>query len=122
MLSIMGCAGSMTPAEDTPTRRIGRFELQGEIGRGPPTYSAGPTWNMAVQRSAHSFNLNSSYLDFSTGFQTQLGFIQSTNIRSGHTYSNYLWYPKHRKILTFGLETNQNIAFNHQSHERRVAK
>ena len=80
----------------------------------PPTYSAGPTWNMAVQRSAHSFNLNSSYLDFSTGFQTQLGFIQSTNIRSGHTYSNYLWYPKHRKILTFGLETNQNIAFNHQ--------
>ncbi|MGA3135790.1 MAG: carbohydrate binding family 9 domain-containing protein [Terracidiphilus sp.] len=79
----------------------------------PPTYSAGPTWNLAVQRSGHSFNLNSSFLDFSTGFQTQLGFIQSSNIRSGHTYSNYQWYPKHRKIQIFGLETNQNIAFDH---------
>ena len=80
----------------------------------PPTYSAGPTWNMGVQRSGHSFNLNSNFQDFSTGFQTLLGFIQSTNIRSGHTYSNYQWYPKHKKIQVFGLETSQNIAFNHQ--------
>jgi hypothetical protein len=79
-----------------------------------PGYSAGPTWNMSVNRSGHSFNLNSNFVDFSTGFQTQLGFIQSSNIRSGHTYSNYNWYPKSKKLLTFGLETNQNIAFNHQ--------
>ena len=80
----------------------------------PPTYSAGPTWNLAVQRSGHSFNLNSSFLDFSTGFQTQLGFIQSSNIRSGHTYAGYQWFPKHKKIQVYGLETNQNIAFDHQ--------
>ena len=80
----------------------------------PPAYSAGPTWNLAVQRSGHSFNLNSSYVDFSTGFQTQLGFIQTSNIRSGHTYSNYQWYPKHKIIQDFGLETNHNVAFDHQ--------
>ncbi|MGD0547328.1 MAG: carbohydrate binding family 9 domain-containing protein, partial [Terracidiphilus sp.] len=79
----------------------------------PPTYSAGPTWNMSVNRSGHSYNLNSSFSDFSTGFQTQLGFIQSANIRTGHTYTNYQWYPKHRKLQIFGLETNQNIAFDH---------
>ncbi|MFZ1085786.1 MAG: carbohydrate binding family 9 domain-containing protein [Terracidiphilus sp.] len=79
-----------------------------------PGYSAGPTWNMIVNRSGHSFNLNSSFVDFSTGFQTQLGFIQSSNIRTGHTYSNYNWYPKHKIIQIFGVETNQNIAFNHQ--------
>jgi hypothetical protein len=79
-----------------------------------PGYSAGPTWNLSASRSGHSFNLNSSFVDFSTGFQTELGFIQSSNIRSGHTYSNYNWYPKHRKLQIFGLETNQNIAFNHQ--------
>ncbi len=79
-----------------------------------PGYSAGPTWNASVSRSGHSFNLQSNFLDFSTGFQTQLGFIQTSNIRNGNTYSNYLWYPKHRKILTIGVETNQNIAFNHQ--------
>jgi hypothetical protein len=80
----------------------------------PPTYSAGPTWNASVSRSGHSFNLNSNFQDFSTGFQTQLGFIQSSNIRSGHTYSSYQWYPKHRKLQIFGLETSQNIAFDHQ--------
>ena len=80
----------------------------------PPTYSAGPTWNLGVSRSAHSFNLNTNYIDFSTGFETLLGFIQTANIRNSNTYSNYLWYPKNKKILTFGLETNQNIAFNQQ--------
>jgi hypothetical protein len=67
-----------------------------------------------VDRSGHSFNLHSNFSDFSTGFQTQLGFIQTSNIRTGHTYSNYNWYPKHSKILTWGIETNHNIAFNHQ--------
>ena len=80
----------------------------------PPSYSAGPASTLYVQRSGHSFNLNSSYSDFSTGFETQLGFIQTANIRSGHTYSNYQWFPKHSRILNWGLETNQNIAFNHQ--------
>jgi hypothetical protein len=79
-----------------------------------PGYSAGPTWNLSVNRSGHSFNLNSNFVDFSTGFETELGFIQSSNIRNGNAYSNYLWYPKSKKILTFGLETNQSIAFNHQ--------
>ena len=80
----------------------------------PPTYAAGPASNFQVQRSGHSFNLNSSYSDFSTGFQTQLGFIQTANIHSGHTYLNYQWYPKHRTIQSYGLETNQNVAFDHQ--------
>ena len=79
-----------------------------------PGYSAGPTCNMSVNRSGHSFNLQSNFLDFSTGFQTQLGFIQTSNIRSGNTYSNYEWYPKNKKIQIFGLETSHNIAFNHQ--------
>jgi hypothetical protein len=80
----------------------------------PPTYSAGPTWNMSVSRSGHSFNLYTNFVDFSTGFQTQLGFIQTSNIRSGHAYAGYQWFPKHRTIQSYGVETNQNIAFNHQ--------
>ena len=80
----------------------------------PPTYSAGPTWNMSVSRSGHSFNLNSNFQDFSTGFQTLLGFIQTSNIRSGHAYAGYQWFPKHRTIQSYGVETNHNIAFNHQ--------
>jgi hypothetical protein len=78
-----------------------------------PTYAAGPAGNLQLQRSGHAFNLYSTFQDFSTGFQTQLGFIQSSNFRNGQTHSTYQWFPKHSKLQSFGLETSQNIAFDH---------
>ena len=79
-----------------------------------PTYSAGPTWNLGVQRNGHAFNFNSNFQDYSTGFQSQLGFIQSSNLRNGFTYGSYQWFPKHRRFQTIGVEGNQNIAFDQQ--------
>jgi hypothetical protein len=80
----------------------------------PPTYAAGPASAFQLQRNGHAFNLNSNYVDYSTGFQSQLGFIQSSNFRNDQTHSTYQWYPKHKTIQSYGLETNQSIAFNHQ--------
>ncbi|MGA9060971.1 MAG: DUF5916 domain-containing protein [Terracidiphilus sp.] len=80
----------------------------------PPSYSAGPASALQLQRSGHSFNLNENYVDISTGFQTQLGFIQSANFRNNQTHATYQWFPKHSFYHSFGLETNQNIAFDHQ--------
>jgi len=88
---------------------------KGDVDSGtPPTYDAGPASYFQVQHSGHSFNLNSSYQDYSTNFQTQLGYIPTANFRNGQTYISYAWYPKHRTIQRFGLETNQNVAFDHQ--------
>jgi hypothetical protein len=88
---------------------------KGTVDSGPPpTYSAGPASNFQVQHSSHTFTLNSTYQDFSTGFQTQLGYIPTANLRNGQTYMSYAWYPKHRTIQRFGVETNHNVAFNHQ--------
>jgi len=87
---------------------------KGTVDSGPPpTYSAGPASDFQLQRSGHAFNLQSNYQDFSTGFQTQLGFIQSSNFRNGQTHMTYQWFPKHSKLQSFGLETNQNVAFDH---------
>jgi hypothetical protein len=80
----------------------------------PAPYSAGPASDLQVFRNGHAFNLNDEYQDVSTGFQTQLGFLQSANIRSDHFHSTYQWYPKHSFIQNYGLETNQNYAFDHQ--------
>ena len=80
----------------------------------PPTYSAGPASYLEVQRNGHAFNLNSEYNDISTGFQSQPGFIQTADIRSNHTHTNYQWFPKHSVIQSFGLEGNENLAFDHQ--------
>jgi hypothetical protein len=81
----------------------------------PPNYNAGPATDMQVNRSGHSFNLNDEYQDISRGFATLTGFLQTSNIRSDHLHSNYQWFPKHSKIQSIGLETNQNIAFDHAS-------
>jgi hypothetical protein len=55
--------------------------------------------------------------DISRGFTSTLGFFQTSNIRSDHLHSNYQWFPKKSVIQSFGLETNQNIAFDH-AHNR----
>jgi hypothetical protein len=80
----------------------------------PPTYSAGPATAFMLQRNGHAFNLFDTYLDVSTGFQTQLGFIQASNFRNNYMHATYRWFPKHRFYQSYGLETGQNIAFDHK--------
>lgn len=81
-------------------------------------YSAGPAAYIEFQRQGHAFNLFSNSADFSTGFQTNLGFIQTNNIRKNHTHMNYQWFPKSRLVQSWGLELNENFAFDH--HGNRV--
>jgi hypothetical protein len=83
----------------------------------PAGYHAGPAADVQVQRNGHSFNMFDEYQDISSGFTTQVGFLQTSNIRSDHLHATYQWFPKHKKIQSFGLETNQNIAFDH-AHNR----
>ena len=80
-----------------------------------PGYSAGPASYLYFQRSGHSFNFNGYYNDISTGFSTEPGYIQTSNIRNGYGYASYLWYPKHSAVKSYGFETNQNAAFDHNN-------
>lgn len=80
----------------------------------PPTYAAGPAGHFELLRAGHAFNLDSFYKDFSTGFQTQMGFIQTTDIRNNFTHTTYQWFPAHGPIQSYGLETSQTFAFDHR--------
>jgi len=79
----------------------------------PSGYNAGPASDLQVQRSGHSFSLFDEYQDVSRGFNTLTGFFQTANIRSDHVHATYQWFPKHSVIQSYGLETNQNIAYDH---------
>ena len=83
----------------------------------PAQYGAGPAADVQVQRNGHSFNLFNEYQDISAGFSSQLGFFQTSNIRSDHLHSNYQWFPKHSVVQSFGLETDQHVAYDH-AHNR----
>ena len=79
----------------------------------PAGYSAGPAFYLEADRSGHAFNLQSVSRDYSTGFQSQVGFIQTTNFYNNQTHSNYQWFPKHSALQSFGLEENNQIAYDH---------
>ena len=79
-----------------------------------PGYSAGPASDLQFLRNGHAFNMQDEYQDFSTGFRTNVGFIQTQDTRNNAFHMNYQWYPKKSVIQSFGLETQQNIAFDHQ--------
>jgi translation initiation factor IF-1 len=88
---------------------------KGSVDSGtPPTYSAGPASNIMLHRSGRSLSLDTDLLDYSTGFQTQAGFIPTTDIRNGMGHASYKFFPSHKVLLNFGPETSQNFAFDHQ--------
>lgn len=78
------------------------------------SYSAGPARYLEIQRTGHAFNLDSINKDYSSGFQTQLGFIPTTNIYSDQTHATYQWFPKGKTIQTVGLDLMQQLAWDHQ--------
>ena len=79
----------------------------------PSGYKAGPASDLQITRSGHAFNLYDEYQDVSTGFDDLVGFFQTSNIRSDHAHATYQWFPKNNAVQSFGLETNQNVAFDH---------
>jgi len=80
----------------------------------PAAYSAGPASRLEIVRAGRSFNLISVNRDYSTGFQTQLGFIPTTNIYNTQDHVTYQWFPKRSVIQSIGVETNQSLAWDHQ--------
>lgn len=78
------------------------------------SYSAGPASYLEFTRNGHSFNFDNTYQDFSTDFISQVGFIQTANIRTNQTHTNYQWYPKHGILQSIGVENSNNLAFDHQ--------
>jgi hypothetical protein len=88
---------------------------RGTVDSGPPpTYAAGPGSYFEAVRNGHAWSFDSWYQDFSKGFQSQTGFIQTNNIRSDGTHTEYQWFPKHSFIQSFGLEASENLAYDHQ--------
>jgi hypothetical protein len=81
---------------------------------GASSYFAGPASYVEVQRSGHSFNLDNTFKDLSTGFQSQLGFIPTTNLYFDQTHANYQWFPKGSPIQSFVLDLVQQLGWDHQ--------
>ena len=82
-------------------------------GGGAAAYAAGPASILEFTHQSHTWFFDDTFRDFSKGFQSQVGFIQTANIYDDHNHASYNWYPKHSLILNYGLEEDQHVAFDH---------
>jgi hypothetical protein len=80
----------------------------------PAGYSAGPASYLEINRTARDFTLDNVYKNYSSGFQSLVGFVQTKNIRNDQLHSTYQWHFNRRVLQSFGLETSQNVAWDHQ--------
>jgi hypothetical protein len=80
----------------------------------PPTYAAGPAFYLELQRSGHAFNLDSITRDYASGFQSHLGFIQTTNLYNNQTHFSYQWFPESKTLQSVGAEANNVVGWDHQ--------
>lgn len=78
------------------------------------TYSAGPASYLEVQRAGRAFNLDNVFKDFSTGFQTQLGFIPTTDLYNNQTYLTYQWFPRNKLVQSYAVDALQILGWDHQ--------
>ena len=81
---------------------------------GATGYSAGPASYFEVQRAGHAFNLDNVFKDYSTGFQTQLGFIPTTDLYSNQTYATYEWFLRKGPLQSFAIDALQILGWDHQ--------
>ena len=78
------------------------------------SYAAGPASYLEFTRQGHAFNFDNTVKDYSTGFQSQVGFIQTTDFYQDSNHTTYQWYPKHSMLQSYGLETNLQVAYDHE--------
>ena len=74
-----------------------------DTGSGQPlSYSAGPAYQMNVERSSRKLYLNGSFSDTSTGFITQTGFYQRPDIRQFSSFIRYQFRPEGKHLIAHG--------------------
>ena len=78
-------------------------------------YAAGPAEKLELTRQSHKSDFDLIYRDYSNGFQSQTGFIQTTAFRQNESHAHYKWYPHHGLFQTVGLEESGQFAFDRQS-------
>ncbi len=88
---------------------------KGILGGGTAdSYAAGPASKLTAAFQSHKGDFQTTYRDYAQGFQSTVGFIQTTAFREDDTNAHYKWYPKSGPVQQFGLEENGQLAFDRQ--------
>ena len=78
------------------------------------TYLAGPGYKIDLERSGRKFNLQSLYLDYSPGFDTEAGFVNHVDIRQQEIVASYFFRPEGKFLISYGPTLQQFNIWDHR--------
>ena len=77
------------------------------------THQSGPAYQVYVERSSRKMEFNSLYQDIAAGFNSDLGFVNRTDIRRFSNFANYTWHPEGKHFISHGPRLFQIVQFDH---------
>jgi hypothetical protein len=77
------------------------------------TRSAGPGYKLALERSGRQFNLQSLYVDYSPGFETETGFVNRVDLREQTVNASYYFRPEGKFLISYGPTLQQFNIWDH---------
>jgi hypothetical protein len=78
------------------------------------TRSGGPGYKADLERFGRKFNLQSLYVDYSPGFNTETGFVNRVDIREQMVNASYYFRPEGKFLISYGPTLEQFNIWDHQ--------
>jgi len=78
------------------------------------SYSAGPGYKVIAERAGRKFNLQSIYLDYSPGFETETGFVNRNDVRQENINASYFFRPEGKTLISWGPTWQQFGIWDHR--------
>jgi Domain of unknown function (DUF5916)/Carbohydrate family 9 binding domain-like len=77
------------------------------------SHSSGPMFGAELSRSGRKFNFDSTYRDVASGFVTETGFVNRTDIRQQNASASYFWRPEGKTFISWGPTVQQFNIWDH---------
>ena len=78
------------------------------------THSAGPAYQLYVERSSRKLEFNTLYQDISPGFNADTGFINRTDYRRFSNFVNYVFRPEGKHFTAHGPRMFELTMWDHK--------
>lgn len=80
----------------------------------PGGYRAGPGYFLSLAESDNHSHLHFIYTDRSPGMNTNLGYLERTDIRRWENQASYAWKPANRTVLAIGPSLDTSVIRDHE--------
>jgi hypothetical protein len=76
---------------------------------------SGPGFNWNLGYNSRAFSWEASYIDLAPDFRADLGYVPRTDIRKGESGGRYRWFPKGKRLLSFGPSGGFSMIWDHRN-------